>query len=110
MTYQILFLKILKFNQRSTLVFPFFSFLKIEFILVLIAFSMEENFSIISASTKDTISSLGSLLHRIMGSCNKLEEIDTEICSCFPSQVVVLVSFSSPDGTEIDSKSDRAKI
>ena len=77
---------------------------------------MEENFGNNSAlllqasssrvSTKDTISVLGFLLHRNMGSCNKLEEIDTDIGSCFPIQVVVLVSFSSLDGTQTDSKSN----
>ena len=58
-----------------------------------------------SASTKDTISVLGSLLHKKMGSCNKLEEIDEEIRSCFPIEFVVLVSFASLDVTQIDSKS-----
>ena len=63
-----------------------------------------------SASTKDTIIVLGSVLHRKIGSCNKLEEIDTEIGSCFPIQVVILVSFSSIDETQIDSKSNTAQF
>ena len=91
-----------------------------EFTLVLTAFSMEESFanisailllfSSISAATKDTISVLGSFLQRKMVSCNKLEELDTEIGSCFPIQLVVLVSFISLDGSQIDSKSNTAKF
>ena len=53
-----------------------------------------------SASTKDTISVLGSLLHSKIGSCKNLEEINTEIGSCFPIQVVVLLSFSSLEGLQ----------
>ena len=63
---------------------------------------MEENFSNISAllllassssaATKDTISALGSFLHRKMSACNNLEEFHTEI-GCFPIQVFALVYF-----------------
>ena len=49
-------------------------------------------------------------MHRKMVSCIKLEQIDTEFGSCFPIQVVVLVSFSSLDGTQIDSKSNAASF
>ena len=47
----------------------------------------------------------GSLSHESMGLSSKLDEIDTDMGSCFPIQVIVLVGFSSSDGTQIDSKS-----
>ena len=61
-------------------------------------------------STKETISVLGSLSHRNTGSSIKLEEIETDIGSCFPIQVVLFVSFSSSGGAQIDSKSRIAKF
>ena len=63
-----------------------------------------------SASTKITVSVFGSLLHRKMASYFKLEEIDTEIGLCFPIELVALVTFSSLDGTQIDSKSNPANF
>ena len=44
------------------------------------------------------------------GSSNKLEEIETEIGSCLPIQVVVFVSFNCSEDTHIDSKSKTAKF
>ena len=40
-----------------------------------------------------------------MGLSSKLDEIDTDMVSCFPIQVIDSVGFSSSDGTQIDSKS-----
>ena len=47
----------------------------------------------------------GSWSHRKMGLSRTLDEIDTDMGSCFPIQVIVSVGFSSSDGTQIDSKS-----
>ena len=47
----------------------------------------------------------GSLSHKNMGLSSKFDEIDTDMGSCFPIQVIVSVGFSSSDGTQIDSKS-----
>ena len=40
-----------------------------------------------------------------MGLSNKLDEIDTDMGSSVPIQVIVSVGFSSSDGAQIDSKS-----
>ena len=55
--------------------------------------------------TKLIMRDCGSLSHKNMDSSNKLDEMDTDIGSCFPIQVIVSVGFSSSDGTQIDSKS-----
>ena len=44
----------------------------------------------------------GPLSHKNMGLLSKLDEIDIDMGSCFPIQVIVSVSFSSWDGTQID--------
>ena len=43
-----------------------------------------------------------------MGFSSKLDEIDTDMGSCFPMQVIVSVGFNSSDGTQIDSKTKMA--
>ena len=48
------------------------------------------------------------LKEREIGSSIRFEDIDTEIGTCFPIQVVALVAFSSSVGTHIDSKSKMA--
>ena len=46
-----------------------------------------------------------NLCHTKMVLSSKFDEIDTDMGSCFPIQVIVLVGFSSSDGTQIGSKS-----
>ena len=45
-----------------------------------------------------------------MGSSIRFDDIETEIGTCFPIQVVVCVSFNSSVGTQIDSKSKIARL
>ena len=45
-----------------------------------------------------------------MGSSIRFDDIETEMGTCFPIQVVVCVSFSSSVGTQIDSKSKIARF
>ena len=81
----------------------------------LMLFSISRNFDRISVlffsannskfATKSIMRDCGSLSHKKMGLSSKLDKIDTDMGSCFPIQVIVLVGFSSSDGTQIDSKS-----
>ena len=50
----------------------------------------------------------GSLTRKKMGLSSKLNEIDTEIGSCFPIQFTSFVGVSSSDGMQNDSKSKMA--
>ena len=81
----------------------------------LMLFSISRNFDRISVlffsannskfATKSIMRDCGSLSHKKMGLSSKLDEIDTDMGSCFPIQVIVSVGFSFSDGTQIDSKS-----
>ena len=84
------------------------SMLKIVCNRFLMLFSTSRNFDRISVlfflannskfATKSIMRVCGSL-------SRKLYEIDTDMGSCFPIQVIFSVGFSSSDGTQTDSKS-----
>ena len=91
------------------------SMLKIVCNRFLMLFSISRNFDRISVlffsannskfATKSIMRDCGSLSHKKMGFSSKLDEIDTDMGSCFPIQFIVSVGFSSSDGTQIYSKS-----
>ena len=54
------------------------------------------------------MSDCGSLSHKNMGLSSKLDEIDTDMGSCFPIQVIASVGFNFSDGTQIETKSKMA--
>ena len=56
-------------------------------------------------ATKSKMRDFGSLSHKNMGLSSKLYEIDTDMGSCFPIQVIVLIGLNSSDDMQIDSKS-----
>ena len=62
------------------------------------------------APIKDATRWWGSELQREIGSSARFEEMDTEIGTCFPIQVVVFVSLKVSSWTPIDSKSSIAKF
>ena len=55
-------------------------------------------------ATKSIMRDCGSLSHKNMGLLGKLDQIDTDMGSCSPIQIIVSVGFSSWDGTQINSK------
>ena len=50
------------------------------------------------------------MLQRKIGYSTKFEEIDTDIGTCFPIQLVVFVSLKVSSWTQMDSKSNVAKF
>ena len=72
--------------------------------------SSDRNSALFSANNTKFASSLvmrdcGSFSRTDMGLSCKMDQIDTDMGSCFPNQVFVSCGFSSSDGTQIDSKS-----
>ena len=61
-------------------------------------------------ATKSRMRDCGSLSHKNVGLSSKLDEIDTNMGSCFPIHVVVSVGFSSSDGRQNYSKSKMATL
>ena len=58
-------------------------------------------------ATKSIMSNCGSLSHKNMSLSKKFDEIDTDIGSSLPIQIIVSVDLISSDGTQIDSKSKK---
>ena len=58
----------------------------------------------------DSTRSRGLELHRNNGSAIRSEDIETDIGTCLPFQVVVSVFLNFSSGIEIDSKSKTARL
>ena len=94
-----------------------FSWSKIFFICSLTATSKSWNFVffcslLFSAKsstrlTKSKIKFCGPLFYKKMGSSIKIDDLEIEVGTCFPIQVVVCISFSSSVETQFDSRSKK---
>ena len=75
---------------------------------LIFVFLWEANFS--GAPIRDATRWWGSEFQREIGSSSRFEELDTDIRTCFPVQVVVFGSLKVSSWTQVDSKSNFAKV
>ena len=72
-------------------------------------FHSEDKFSRAQIQIKDAMMCWGSELQRKIGSSTRFEEMDRDVGTCFPIQIVVFVSPKVAFWTKIYSKSNIAK-